>query len=171
VKAGGLFPIPSGKVGRVARLIGTDGVNKMSKSLNNCIFLTDTFKQIKKKMGGLYTGRQGMDEPGDIRNALFEYVRAFIQDEERIKELEDAYSKGDSIGDGHVKVEVAEHIDRLLEPMRERRLPYEGEKGDVKVLELLREHTVQANNAAEETLYLAKEAMKIDFVKRSLVFA
>lgn len=171
VSEGGLFPIPSGKVGRVARLIGTDGVNKMSKSLNNAIFLTDTFKKIKKKMGGLYTGRQTMDEPGDIKNALFDYVRAFIHDEERIKELEDAYSRGDNIGDGHVKVEVAEHIDKLLEPMRERRVPYEGEQGDAKILELLKEHTKQANNAAEETLYLAKEAMQIDFVKRSLVFA
>ncbi|MDF1809306.1 MAG: tryptophan--tRNA ligase [Phycisphaerales bacterium] len=170
VSEGGLFPIPEGKVGRVARLIGTDGVNKMSKSLNNSIFLTDTFKKIKKKMGGMYTGRQTMDEPGDIKNALFDYVRAFIQDEDRVKELEDAYSKGDNIGDGHVKVEVAEHIDKLLEPMRERRLPYEGAAGDEKILEILREHTKRANNAAEETLYLAKEAMKIDFVKRTLVF-
>ncbi len=112
-----------------------------------------------------------MDEPGDINNSLFEYVRAFIHNDERIKELEEAYSKGDNIGDGHIKVEVAEHIDKLLEPMRERRVPYEGEAGDKKVLELLREHTKQANNAAEETLYLAKQAMKLDFAKRSLIFA
>jgi len=170
VKEGGLFPIPAGKVGRVARLIGTDGVNKMSKSLNNAIFLTDNFKKIKKKMGGLYTGRVEMDEPGDIKNALFDYVRAFIHDEERVKELEEAYSKGENIGDGHIKVEVAQHIDQLLEPMRERRLPYEGEAGDEKILEMLREHTKRANNAAEETLYLAKEAMKIDFGKRNLLF-
>ena len=170
VKAGGLFPIPEGKVGRVARLIGTDGKHKMSKSLNNAIFLTDTFKQIKKKLGGLYTGRQTMDEPGDINNALFQYVRAFIRDEERVKELEEAYSKGDNIGDGHIKVEVAEHIDRLLEPMRARRAPYEGEQGDAKVLEILREHTRKANAAAEETLQLAKEAMGLDFGKRSLLF-
>lgn len=170
VKAGGLFPIPVGKVGRVARLIGTDGVHKMSKSLNNAIFLTDTFKQIKKKLGGLYTGRQGMDEPGDINNALFQYVRAFIADEARVKELEEAYSKGDNIGDGHIKVEVAEHIDRLLEPMRERRAAYEGESGDAKVLEILREHTRKANAAAEETLYLAKEAMGLDFGRRTLLF-
>ncbi len=170
VKEGGLFPIPEGKVGRVARLVGTDGKLKMSKSLNNTIYLTDTFKKIKKKMGGLYTGRVEMDEPGDIKNALFDYVRAFINDEERVKELEDAYSKGDNIGDGHVKVEVAEHIDKLLEPMRERRIPYEGEAGDEKILEILREHTKQANNAAEETLYLAKEAMGLDFMKRTLMF-
>jgi tryptophanyl-tRNA synthetase len=170
VKAGGLFPIPEGKVGRVARLVGTDGKLKMSKSLNNAIFLTDTYKKIKKKMGGLYTGRQTMDEPGDIHNALFEYVRAFIANDERIQELEEAYSKGDNIGDGHIKVEVAEHIDKLLEPMRERRIPFEGEEGDRKVLEILREHTRQANNAAEETLYLAKQAMKLDFGKRTLLF-
>jgi len=170
VKEGGLFPIPTGKVGRVARLVGTDGVNKMSKSLNNSIFLTDTFKQIKKRMGGLYTGRTAMDEPGDINNALFEYVRAFIDDEDRVKALEEAYAKGDNIGDGHIKVEVAEHIDKLLEPMRERRIPYEGEAGDAKVLEILREHTRQANNAAEETLYLAKQAMQIDFGPRNLMF-
>lgn len=170
VKAGGLFPIPEGKVGRVARLIGTDGKLKMSKSLNNAIFLTDTFKQIKKKMGGLYTGRQTMDEPGDITNSLFQYVHAFIRDDARVKELEEKYTNGDNIGDGHIKVEVAEHIDKLLEPMRERRAPYEGEAGDQKILEILREHTTKANAAAEETLALAKEAMKLDFVDRSLIF-
>ncbi len=154
----------------MARLVGTDGKLKMSKSLNNAIFLTDTFKQIKKKMGGLYTGRTAMDEPGDIHNALFDYVRAFIADDERIRELEEAYSKGDNIGDGHIKVEIAEHIDKLLEPMRERRAAFEGEAGDRKVLEILREHTRQANNAAEETLYLAKQAMKLDFGKRTLLF-
>ncbi len=170
VSAGGLFPIPEGKVGRVARLIGTDGVNKMSKSLNNAIFLTDTFKQIKKKLGGLYTGRQTMDEPGDINNSLFQYVRAFIDDAGRVAELEKKYAEGDNIGDGHIKVEVAEHIDRLLGPMRARRADFEGEKGDEKILQILREHTRRANEAAEETLYLAKQAMRLDFGIRELSF-
>ncbi|MFK7883313.1 MAG: tryptophan--tRNA ligase [Phycisphaerales bacterium] len=170
VNAGGLFPIPEGKVGRVARLIGTDGVNKMSKSLNNAIFLTDSFKQIKKKMGGLYTGRTAMDEPGDINNSLFQYVRAFIDDAGRVAELEKKYAEGDNIGDGHIKVEVAEHIDKLLEPMRARRADFEGEAGDEKVLQILREHTRRANEAAEETLYMAKKAMRLDFGARELVF-
>lgn len=170
VNAGGLFPIPEGKVGRVARLIGTDGKLKMSKSLNNAIFLTDTFKQIKKKLGGLYTGRIAMDEPGDINNSLFQYVRAFIDDADRVAELEKKYAEGDNIGDGHIKVEVAEHIDKLLEPMRERRAGFEGEAGDEKVLQILREHTQRANDAAEETLYLAKQAMRLDFGIRELNF-
>ena len=167
---GGLFPIPEGKVGRVARLVGTDGKLKMSKSLNNAIFLTDGFKQIKKKLGGLYTGRVAMDEPGDINNALFQYVRAFIRDEARVAELEKKYAAGDNIGDGHIKVEVAEHIDKLLAPMRERRAELEGEKGDEKVLALLRDHTRKANAVAEDTLYRAKRAMKLDFGPRELVF-
>jgi tryptophanyl-tRNA synthetase len=169
-QAGGLFPIPQGKVGRVARLIGTDGKLKMSKSLNNAIFLTDEFKQIKKKLGGLYTGRVDMNEPGDINNALFQYVRAFIHDEARVAELETKYAAGDNIGDGHIKVEVAEHIDKLLAPMRERRADLAGEKGDEKILQLLRVHTRKANAAAEETLYRAKQAMKLDFGPRELVF-
>jgi len=169
-QAGGLFPIPQGKVGRVARLIGTDGKLKMSKSLNNAIFLTDEFKQIKKKLGGLYTGRVDMNEPGDINNALFQYVRAFIHDEARVAELEKMYAAGDNIGDGHIKVEVAEHIDKLLAPMRERRADLAGEKGDEKILQLLRVHTRKANAAAEETLYRAKQAMKLDFGPRELVF-
>lgn len=169
-KAGGLFPIPKGKVGRVARLVGTDGKLKMSKSLNNTIYLTDEFKQIKKKLGGLYTGRVDMNEPGDTNNALFQYVRAFIRDESRVAELEKKYAAGDNIGDGHIKAEIAEHIDQLLAPMRQRRADLAGEKGDEKVLQLLREHTRRANAAAEETLYRAKQAMKLDFGPRELVF-
>ena len=171
VKAGGLFPIPAAKIGRIARLVGTDGVNKMSKSLNNAIFLTDDAKTIKKKLGQLYTGRQSMTEPGDTTNSLFQYVRAFIHDEARVAELERRYAAGDNIGDGHIKAEVAEAIDTLLEPMRARRAPYEGQGGDDKVLALLREHTAKANAAAEETLHLAKKAMRLDFGARRIVLA
>ncbi|MDB4946562.1 MAG: Tryptophanyl-tRNA synthetase [Labilithrix sp.] len=170
VAAGGLFPIPSALVGRVGRLTGTDGKNKMSKSLGNAILLTDTAKDIKKKMGGLFTGRQTMSEPGDVNNALFQYVRAFIKDPARVAELEDRYSRGDNIGDGHVKAEVATAIDELLGPMRERRAALEGAAGDARVLEILHAHTVKANAVAEETLARAKDAMKLDFGKRSLAF-
>lgn len=170
VKSGGLFPIPNALVGRVGRLVGTDGKNKMSKSLGNAILLTDTAKDIKKKMGALYTGRQSMTEPGDIQNGLFQYVRAFVKDPQRVAELEDRYSRGDNIGDGHVKADVAAAIDELLQPMRERRAALEGATGDARVLEILRAHTAKANAVAEETLYAAKQAMKLDFGRRGLSF-
>ena len=167
---GGVFPIPQAKVGRIGRLVGVDGKQKMSKSLNNAIFLTDTLKEIKKKMGQLYTGRQTMDEPGDIDNALFEYVRAFIREESRVQELERKYAAGDNIGDGHIKVEVAQAIDELLAPIREKRASLAGEAGDKVVLEILREHAAKANTVAEETLALAKASMKLDFFTRELRF-
>lgn len=170
VGSGGVFPIPRALVGRVGRLTGTDGKNKMSKSLGNAIFLTDTAKEIKKKMSALYTGRQTMTEPGDTQNALFQYVRAFVKDPARVADLEDRYSRGDNIGDGHVKADVSAAIDELLAPMRERRAALEGDAGDKKVLEILRAHTVKANAVAEETLYAAKQAMKLDFGKRALGF-
>lgn len=170
VNAGGLFPIPAAKVGRIARLPGTDGVNKMSKSLNNAIFLTDSPKQVKKKMGQIYTGRQAMDEPGDIDNSLFQYVRAFIKDEGRVKELEEAYAKGDNIGDGHVKVEVAGAISELLAPMQERRARYETPEGEAEVIDVIRAGIAKATPVAEETLALAKEAMRLDFTPRTITF-
>ena len=163
---GGVFPVPEADVGTVGRLIGTDGRQKMSKSLNNAIFITDTPKQVKKKLGKLYTGRQDPNEPGDIDNALFDYVRTFIPDRERVAELERAYAAGDNIGDGHVKVEVAEAISDLLAPMQERRARYEGD--DDVIIDILREGSRRANACAEETLARAKAAARLDFFERSV---
>lgn len=166
-KLGGVFPVPKADVGEVGRLVGTDGVNKMSKSLGNAIFITDTEKEIKKKLGKLYTGRQSATEPGDVNNALFQYVRTFIANTNRIAELEKAYSTGDNIGDGHIKVEVAEAIEKLLAPMRERRAKYAGD--DDAIIDILKDGTRNANLIAEETLSLAKDAAKIKFFDRELI--
>ncbi len=163
---GGVFPIPRADVGTVGRLVGTDGKNKMSKSLNNAIFITDTPKQVRRKLGKLYTGRQSPTDPGDVDNALFDYVRTFITDTARVKELERAYASGDDIGDGHIKVEVADAISALLEPMRERRTRYEGD--DRAVLDILRSGCERANAAAEETLLRVRDAAKLRFFDRDL---
>jgi tryptophanyl-tRNA synthetase len=165
---GGVFPVPKADVGKVGRLIGTDGVNKMSKSLGNAIFITDTHKQIKKKLGKLYTGRQQPTDPGDVGNALFDYVRTFIPNPERVKELERAYAAGDNIGDGHIKVEVADAINELLEPMRERRATYEGD--DDVIIDILKDGCRKANERAEETLAMAKDAAKLRFFDRELMY-
>lgn len=165
-RLGGVFPIPAALVGRIGRLVGTDGKNKMSKSLSNAIFLSDTPKQIKKRVGEIFTGRQSMTEPGDVSNTLFQYVRAFIKDGERVKELERRYAAGDNIGDGHVKAEVADAINTLLEPMRARRAEYETPGGDDLVIDIIRRGTRRANELAEETLAMAKRAMSLDFGPR-----
>ena len=160
---GDVVPIPEAMVGRVARLVGIDGARKMSKSLDNAIYLSDDTATIKAKMARLSTGRQGMDDPGDTSNALFQYVRAFITDPDRVKELEDRYARGDHIGDGEIKREVAAAIDALLAPMRERRAALEGPGAEARLVELLREHARRTNAIANDTLARAKAAMRLDF--------
>jgi len=164
--AGGVFPIPEAKIGRVGRLPGIDGKNKMSKSLGNAIFLSDTGKEVEKKIGKITTGRQSLTEKGDISNVLFDFVRAFIKDPARVAELERRYGEGDNIGDGHVKKELAENINTLLEPMRVRRAGFEKPGGDEVVIEILKEGTARANAVAEETLMMAKRAMGLGFWER-----
>jgi tryptophanyl-tRNA synthetase len=170
---GGVFPVPEALVGKVGRLVGTDGKQKMSKSLNNAIFLSDTPKQVKKKINAMYPGQsREPTEPGDPDiNPVFAYADVFLADEARVAELKERYRKGDNLGDGHVKAEVIEAINALLEPMRERRAALEGPDGDEQAIELIRSGTAKANAAAEDTLHRAKAAMGLDFGKRSLGWA
>ena len=156
-----VFPVPEPLIGRVARLPGTDGVEKMSKSRCNAIYLSDSTDDIRKKLARLYTGRQSPTDPGDPTNVLFQYARAFIPDEGRVRELADRYARGDNLGDAAVKAEVAAAIDALVAPMRERR----ARLTDDAILEILREHTHRANAVAAETLARAKGAMKLDFTR------
>ncbi len=166
VKLGGVFPVPRADVGKVSRLVGIDGVNKMSKSLGNAIFISDDAKTVQKKIGKIFTGRQSPTEKGDTNNALFQYVRTFVTDAARVAELERRYAEGDNIGDGHIKAEVADAVNQLLEPMRERRRQYEGD--DAGILEILKGGCERAIKASEATLQLAKDAAQCGFFKRSV---
>ena len=166
---GGVFPIPRADVGKVGRLGGIDGVNKMSKSLNNAIYISDSAKEVEKKVKKIFTGRQTATEAGDINNVLFQYVRTFITDAARVQELEEKYAKGDNIGDGHIKLEVAAAINALLEPMRERRAKYEGNE-DL-VMEILKAGCARANIVAEETLARVKSKANLVSWPRALAYA
>ncbi len=165
VEKGGVFPVPNAEVGRVSRLVGTDGNNKMSKSLNNAIYLSDTAKQVQKKVNKIFTGRQSADEPGDPTNVLFQYHDAFNHDEVEVADLKERYAQG-KVGDGEVKKILGTKINELLEPMRARRAEYEG--SDDRILEILRDGCTKANHTAEKTLALAKEAMALGFFNRTL---
>lgn len=168
--AGGVFPVPKALVGEVGRLVGTDGQQKMSKSLNNAIFLSDSPKQVKKKLGAMYPGQsREPDEPGDPEiNPVFEYADVFIEDKAQVAELRDRYRRGDNLGDGHVKAAVIEAVNTLLDPIRERRAELDGPDGDERALAVLRDGTRRANAVAEETLAMAKDAMGLGFGTRSL---
>jgi len=166
VAAGGVFPVPEVKIGRTGRLTGIDGTHKMSKSLNNAIFLADTPKQLQKKCNRIYTGRGTMDDPPVMENnAIIEYLRTFHADRSRVDELVDAYGKGE-LGDGHLKKEAAAAINAFLEPVRDRRASI----SDDDVLEVLRQGNRRANAYAERTLYEAKQAMGYAFGRRELTW-
>lgn len=168
-KAGGVFPVPRAKIGRVARLVGLDGVQKMSKSLNNAIFLYDSEKEVQKKMNKVVTGRTSSTSPIDPKNALVQYIDAFLP-EARAAEIKDAYASGKEVMDGHIKAEVGAAINAIIEPMRQRRSKLETPEGERTVEDVIRRGLVKANAVAEETLHLAKQAMKIDFGARTLRF-
>ena len=151
---GGVFPVPEPLVGRVARLVGTDGVRKMSKSQNNAIFLSDSTAEIKAKVAKIPTGRNAITDPGDPNGAIMQLVRAFVPDS---AELVDRYVRGDNIGDAAVKQQITAAIDAVVAPMRERRATIT----DAWLVELLREHARRAAAVAGETLAAAKAAMRL----------
>lgn len=162
----GVFPVPEAQVGRVARLTGTDGKNKMSKSLNNAICLSDTDKEVEKKCNRIFTGRMSASDPGVVEgNPLWEYHDAFNPDKDEVREMKALYQQG-KIGDGQCKKRLAEVINALLEPMRQRRAQLESDPD--RVTQVLYEGTVQANIIAEQTLELAKQAMGFDFFSRRI---
>jgi tryptophanyl-tRNA synthetase len=175
VKEGGLFPIIQPKLGRVKRLVGIGGPSaetgqllKMSKSLNNAIFLADDADTVQKKVMSMYTDpkRLKATDPGTVENnPLWIFHEVFNPDENWVKENEDLYRQG-KVGDVAMKRKLVEVLNTLIEPIRTRRKQFEARPDDV--IDVLRAGTKRANEVAEETLYLAKKAMKQDYFPRKL---
>jgi tryptophanyl-tRNA synthetase len=176
IKAGGLFPIIEPKLGRVKRLVGIGAPSpegnllKMSKSLNNAIFLSDDAETVRKKIMGMYTDPKRITgkEPGETdpeKNPLWAFHETFTADKGWVDEHRALYAQG-KVGDVVVKKKLIEVLNELLEPIRQRRKQYESRPDDV--LDVLREGTKRANAVAEETLHLAKKSMKQDYFPREL---
>jgi tryptophanyl-tRNA synthetase len=174
VRRGGLFPVIQPKLGRVRRLVGTGGPGpngellKMSKSLDNAIFLADDADTVRKKVMGMYTDpkRLRATDPGTVEgNPVWIFHEAFNPDRVWVTEHEEAYRQG-KVGDVVVKRKLVEVLDALLAPIRARRREYEGRPDSV--VDALRAGTVKANAVAEETLALAKKALRQDFFPRTL---
>ena len=170
IKKGGLFPLVEAKLGRTRRLVGVgppglDGsLLKMSKSLNNAIFLSDDADIIKKKVMSMYTdpNRLKATDKGTIENnPLWIFHETFNPDKAWVKEAEARYQRGE-IGDVICKQRLIEVLVALIEPMRHRRRQYENDLHQVQ--SILREGTAKANELAHHTLTLAKEAMRLRFL-------
>ncbi len=154
------------------RLPGTDGKAKMSKSLGNCIYLTDDEATVNKKVMSMFTDPTHLKptDPGHTKdNPVFIYLEAFATDEmfskyypefHNLPELKEAYEKG-GIGDVTVKKFLAKCLNDVLEPMRVRR--HELEKDIPHVYEILMEGTKKAQEKARHIGLRAKRAMGIDY--------
>lgn len=169
IKRGGLFPIIEAKLGRTRRLVGIGAPGpegallKMSKSLNNAIFLSDDADTITRKVMAMYTDPKRLrpTDPGTTENnPLWIFHETFNPDKAWIQEAAERYRMG-KIGDVECKKRLIEVLINLIEPMRKRREVFEKDPGQV--LAILRESTAKANVVAAQTLQLAKQAMKQDF--------
>jgi tryptophanyl-tRNA synthetase len=156
---GEVFPVPDVLIGDVPSLIGTDGQTKMSKSLNNAIFLSDDEKTVNEKVRGMFTdpARIRADIPGRVEgNPVFIYHDAFNPNADEVNDLKERYLRG-AVGDVEVKKKLALAINHFLAPMRERRAKYEAQPGFVE--DILIAGTERARGEAQATMALVREAM------------
>lgn len=154
------------------RLPGLDGKAKMSKSLGNCIYLSDEPEEIKKKVMSMYTDPNHLrvEDPGDTENnPVFIYLDAFCKDEDfaeflpeykNLDELKAHYQRG-GLGDVKVKKFLNNVIQKELAPIRERRKMWEQKTPEV--YEILYKGSLEAKEVAAKTLENVKRAMKINY--------
>ena len=154
------------------RLPGTDGKAKMSKSLGNCIYLSDSEETVRKKVMSMFTDPDHLrvEDPGKVEgNPVFIYLEAFATDESfaefwpeynNLQELEEHYKKG-GLGDVKVKKFLNKVLQAELSPIRERRVRYE--KDIPGVFAMLEEGSRKAEKKAAQTLAEMKHAMQIDY--------
>lgn len=162
--------LPDNKV--CSRLPGTDGKAKMSKSLGNCIYLSDNSKDVRTKVMSMYTDPDHIrvEDPGKIEgNCVFTYLDAFCTDAHFVKFLPDyknldelkAHYRRGGLGDVKVKKFLYAVLEDTLEPIRARRKALEQ---DIEgVYQILKDGTAAAKKVAEVTLKEVKEAMQINY--------
>ena len=147
----------------MGRLPGIDGNGKMSKSLNNGIYLADDADTIKKKVMSMYTDPNHIhvEDPGQVEgNMVFTYLDVFGKDKAYIEELKEHYRRG-GLGDVKIKRYLIDVLEAELAPIRARRLEFA--KDPQAVMEMLRQGSLQAEKVAAATLDDVKKAMGIQY--------
>ena len=160
---GEVFPRVTPLLTTTPRLVGTDGKNKMSKSIGNCIYLSDDPKAIDEKVMQMYTDPDHIhvEQPGKIEgNVVFEYLDIFDTESTKLLELKEQYQHG-GLGDVVIKKRLAHILQEVIAPIREQR-EYLAKNPD-HVMDILKAGTEQAREAAAKTLAEVKKAMKIDY--------
>ena len=154
---------PKAMLGQVARLPGTDGGAKMSKSLKNCIYLGDSPETVRKRVMSMFTDptRIHPTDPGHVEgNPVFTYHDVFNPDKAEVEELKERYRKG-TVGDVEVKERLYKALDAFLAPIRERRAAYAAKRENVR--EIVLEGTRKGRALAQATMEEVRHAMKLDY--------
>lgn len=145
------------------RLIGIDGNAKMSKSLNNAIYLSDSSDDIEKKVMAMYTDPSHIhvNDPGKVEgNVVFSYLDIFDTNKEEVSNLKVQYSKG-GLGDVVIKKRLIQVLEDVIAPLREKREHLA--KDPKKIMKLLEEGTKEARKTSQKTLEQVRETMKINY--------
>ena len=154
---------PRAMLGAMARLPGTDGGAKMSKSVGNCIYLGDAPAMVRKRVMSMYTDPKRIHptDPGTVEgNPVFTYHDVFNPDKAEIDELKARYRAG-TVGDVEVKQRLFEALEAFLEPIRARRAEFAAHPG--RVNEIIMEGTRQGRALAQATMAEVRTAMKIAY--------
>jgi len=154
---------PRALLGAMARLPGTDGGAKMSKSLGNCIYLGDSSEQVRKRVMSMFTDptRIHPTDPGHVEgNPVFTYHDVFNPDKAEVEELKERYRKG-TVGDVEVKQKLFAALDSFLAPIRERRAEFAAKPKQVH--EIIMEGTRKGRAVAQSTMDEVRTAMKIAY--------
>ncbi len=160
---GSVFSEVKAVLSETTRLSGIDGKAKMSKSLNNAIFLSDSPEDIEKKVMQMYTDPNHLkvSDPGKVEgNVVFQYLDIFDEDTAKVAELKADYEKG-GLGDVVIKQRLIAVLNDVLGPIREKR---EALARDPKrIMEILKAGTEKARAEAQKTMSEVKRALKIDY--------
>jgi tryptophanyl-tRNA synthetase len=154
---------PQALIPKIARLPGTDGQNKMGKSLGNAIFLSDSAEVVAGKVKKMYTDPNHIHakDPGTVEgNPVFSYLDAFDPDTKAVEDLKQRYRSG-GLGDVVVKRRLGEVLESFLQPISNRRSEFA--KDPAQVMRILREGTEKGRTAASETLSEVRKAMRLDY--------
>jgi tryptophanyl-tRNA synthetase len=154
---------PEALLGNIKRLPGTDGQSKMGKSLGNCINISDDEKTVTQKVMGMYTDpkRVHPTDPGNPEgNPVFLYHEAFNPNKNEVEEFKSRYRSG-KVGDVEIKKRLAEVLNVMLEPMRNKRAEFENKPEEIQ--KILVDGTAKAREVAKETMKQVRKVMKIDY--------
>jgi tryptophanyl-tRNA synthetase len=160
---GPVFKHAKALVSTVSRLSGIDGKAKMSKSLGNCIYLSDSEETIKEQVMKMYTDPKHIHvaDKGKVEgNVVFTYLDAFDPDKAVVEILKKQYKKG-GLGDVEIKKRLVEVLKSLIAPIRERREKFS--RDPAAVMAILKKGMSDARKKTTETLKEVKVAMKIDY--------